>query len=83
MKKKEHPMEHAHHREHIPWILWPFVALWRLLAGIITVTGRLVAMILGVVFMIVGLVLTLTIVGAIVGIPLLIFGFMLILRGFF
>jgi hypothetical protein len=76
-------MTHAHHQEHTPWILWPFVALWRLLAGIITVTGRLVAMILGVVFIIVGLVLTLTIIGAIVGIPLLIFGFMLIIRGFF
>lgn len=66
-----------------PWYLWPFVALWKLVAGIIELTGRLVAAILGLVLMIVGLVLTLTIIGAIVGIPLIIFGFLLIIRGFF
>ena len=32
-----------------PWYLWPFAALWRLVAGIIAVSGRLVAMILGLV----------------------------------
>jgi len=67
----------------IPWYLWPFVALWKLLAGIIELTGRLVAAILGLVLMIVGVILTLTIIGAIVGIPLIIFGFLLIIRGFF
>jgi len=66
-----------------PWILWPFVALWKLVAGIIEMTGRLVAAILGLVLMIVGVILTLTIIGAIVGIPLIIFGFLLIIRGFF
>jgi hypothetical protein len=66
-----------------PWILWPFVALWRLLAFIIELTGRLVAALLGLVFMIVGLVLTVTVIGAVVGVPLIIFGVLLILRGFF
>lgn len=70
-------------RERIPWIAWPFVALWRLIAGIIVVTGRLVAAILGLVLMIVGVILTITVVGAIIGIPLIIFGFMLLIRGFF
>jgi hypothetical protein len=70
-------------RKDTPWYLWPFVALWELLAGIIKLTGRLVAAVLGLVFMIVGVILTLTVIGAIVGIPLLIFGFMLIVRGFF
>ncbi len=64
-------------------LVWPFVALWKLLAGIIEVTGRLVAALVGLVLMIVGLVLTLTIVGAVVGIPLIIFGFLLVIRGFF
>ncbi len=64
-------------------LLLPFVALWKLLAGIIEVTGRLVAAILGLVLMIVGLVLTLTVIGAIIGIPLMIFGFLLVIRGFF
>ncbi|MBM3150801.1 MAG: hypothetical protein FJZ96_01125 [Chloroflexi bacterium] len=65
------------------WYAWPFVALWKLVAGIVTATGRLVAVILGLVLMIVGVVASLTIVGAIVGIPLLILGFLLIVRGLF
>jgi len=66
-----------------PWFLWPFVALWRLLAGIVEVTGRLVAVILGAVLMIVGALVSLTVVGAVVGVPLAILGFLLILRGLF
>ncbi len=76
-------MAHRHHRERIPWILWPIAALWRLIAGIINATGRLVAIILGVVLMIVGGILTLTIVGAIIGLPFVVFGFLLVIRGFF
>jgi hypothetical protein len=59
------------------------VALWRLLAAIVELTGRLVAVILGVVLMIVGAVVTVTVVGAFVGIPLMLFGFMLVVRGLF
>jgi hypothetical protein len=70
-------------RKDTPWYLWPFVALWELLAGIIKLTGRLVAAILGLVLMIVGVILCLTVIGAILGIPLLIFGFLLVIRGFF
>jgi hypothetical protein len=70
-------------KHHTHWLLWPFVALWKLVAGIITLTGRLLAAVLGLVLMIVGLIATVTLVGAIVGIPLIIFGFLLILRGFF
>jgi hypothetical protein len=62
-------------------LLWPFWAMWRFVASIVEVTGRLVAMIIGLVLMIVGLVLTLTIVGGIVGIPLIVFGFLLMIRG--
>jgi hypothetical protein len=66
-----------------PWYLWPFVALWGLVAGIIKVTGRLVAMIMGLVVMIAGVALTATVVGAIIGIPLVVFGFTLAVRGLF
>lgn len=66
-----------------PWLLWPFVALWRLLAGIIQATGRLVAALLGLVLMVVGVVLSLTVIGAFVGVPLIVFGFLLVIRGFF
>ena len=70
-------------RQRTPWILWPFVALWNLVTGILKLTGRLIAMVVGVVLMIVGIALSLTVVGAIVGIPLLIFGFTLTVRGLF
>jgi hypothetical protein len=66
-----------------PWIFWPFVALWRLVTGILALTGRLIAAVLGLVLMVVGLVVSLTIIGAVVGIPLIIFGFMLMLRSIF
>ncbi len=70
-------------KKHIPWYLWPFAALWKLLAVIVEMTGRFVAMVLGVVFIIVGVIISLTIIGAIVGVPLAIIGLLLLLRGMF
>jgi len=70
-------------KRHIPWVLWPFWAIWKLVVGIVTATGRLVAVILGLVFLIVGVVLTVTLVGAIVGIPFIFFGLLLMIRGLF
>ena len=70
-------------KKKIPWLLWPFWALWKLISGIVVFTGRIVAVILGLVFMIAGLIISLTIVGTIVGIPLAIVGFLLTLRGLF
>jgi hypothetical protein len=70
-------------KNHIPWYLWPFVALWKLLAVIVEMTGRFVAMALGIVLIVVGIIISLTIVGAIIGIPLAIVGLLLLLRGMF
>ena len=66
-----------------PWFLWPFVAIWDLITWILQLTARLVAAILGLVFMIVGAILTVTVIGAVVGIPLIIFGFGLMVRSIF
>ncbi|HZQ08908.1 MAG TPA: hypothetical protein VFD70_20175 [Anaerolineae bacterium] len=66
-----------------PWFLMPFVWLWDLVTFIIGLTGRLLAVVLGVVLLIVGILLTLTIIGAIVGIPLFVLGLALIARGLF
>lgn len=71
------------HRKHVPWILYPFWLVWRLVVWIIEATGRLVGAILGLVLMIVGVVVSLTVVGLIVGIPLFIFGVMLVSRSLF
>ncbi len=63
-----------HQEHHVPLLLWPFWAIFKLVTIIIELTGRLVGMILGVVFII---------VGAILGIPLALFGLMLIFRCLF
>ncbi len=70
-------------KQHIPWYLWPFAAIWKLLAVIVEMTGRFVAMVLGIVFILVGVIVSLTIVGALVGIPLAFVGLLLLLRGMF
>ncbi len=67
-------------KKHTPWFLWPFVAIWDLVVTLVVLSGRLVAAILGFVFLLLGAVLTATIVGAIIGIPLAIFGLMLVIR---
>ena len=66
-----------------PWILWPFVAIWRLVALIIEMTGRLVAVLLGAALMLAGVLISLTVIGAVIGVPLALFGFLLVLRGLF
>jgi hypothetical protein len=70
-------------KQPIPWYLWPFTALWKLLSVIVELTGRFVAMVLGIVFIIAGIIVSLTIVGAIVGVPLAFIGLLLLLRGIF
>jgi hypothetical protein len=70
-------------RRRIAWYLWPLVAIWRLVATIVELTGRFVAVLLGFVLLVVGLLVTLTVVGAFIGIPLMLFGILLMLRGLF
>jgi hypothetical protein len=67
----------------VPWILWPFHAIWRLLGLILGLTGRILGVVLGLVLVVVGVVLSLTVVGAAVGVPLAVLGFMLMVRGIF
>ncbi len=67
----------------VPWILWPFYAIWKVLTFILGVTGRILCAILGLALMAAGVGLTLSIVGAIVGVPLASFGFLLTVRALF
>jgi hypothetical protein len=71
----------AENKRRVPLLLWPFKAIWDLVVWIVSLTGRLIAVVLGLVFLLVGGILTATVIGAIIGIPLAIFGFMLIMRG--
>lgn len=67
----------------VPLLLWPFYALWRLLTFVLEAVGRLLCGILGVVLMVFGGLLTVTVVGAAVGIPLAAAGFLLLVRALF
>ena len=66
-----------------PWYVWPFVAVWRLVTWVFELTGRLVAVILGLVLILVGTLLSLSVVGAVIGVPIGGFGILLVLRGLF
>lgn len=67
----------------VPWILWPFYALWKLLTLILNITGRILCALLGIVLMIAGVAISMSIVGAVLGIPLAAFGFLLTVRALF
>lgn len=67
----------------IPVLLWPFYAIWRLVAFVLEIIGRIIGVILGLVMLILGLLVSLTVIGAVVGVPLIILGMLLILRGLF
>jgi hypothetical protein len=71
------------HERHVPWYLWPFAAIWKLIAVIVEMTGRFLAMIIGILLIIVGVIVSLTIIGAIIGVPLAIVGLLLFLKGIF
>lgn len=70
-------------RHRAPWILWPFAAIWDLLAFILQITGRVLALVLGVALLMLGVVLTLTVIGAPLGIPVALLGFLLLVRSLF
>ena len=67
----------------VPILLWPFYAVWRLLTLILNIVGRLLCAILGIGIMIAGVVVTMSIVGAPLGIPLTALGFLLLIRALF
>jgi predicted hotdog family 3-hydroxylacyl-ACP dehydratase len=70
-------------RQRVPLLLWPFYALWRLLTFILRATGRLVCALTGLAMMAVGVAVSLSIIGAPLGIPLVLLGFLLLVRAMF
>lgn len=67
----------------VPILLWPFHAIWRLLTFILNVAGRLLCAVLGLGIMIGGVVITMSVIGAPLGIPLAALGFLLLVRAIF
>jgi hypothetical protein len=67
----------------IPVLLWPFVMLWAFVGFVLRTVGRIVCGVLGLALMAVGVALSLTVVGAIIGVPLTAFGLLLLVRALF
>ena len=67
----------------VPLLLWPFYALWRLLTFVLSATGRLLCGVLGIALIVVGATVTLTIIGAPLGVPLVVLGVLLLVRALF
>ncbi len=67
----------------VPILLWPFYAIWRLLTLILNIVGRLLCALLGLTVMIAGVVITMSVIGAPLGIPLAALGFLLLIRAIF
>ncbi|MDH3429727.1 MAG: hypothetical protein OEM60_12560 [Gammaproteobacteria bacterium] len=67
----------------VPILLWPFYAIWRLLTFILELIGRLLCGLLGTGLMVAGVAITLSVIGAPLGIPLASLGFLLLVRAIF
>ena len=70
-------------KNRVPWILWPFYAVWKLVTIILELTGRILCALLGLAMMAAGVAISLSVVGAVIGIPLAAFGFLLAVRALF
>jgi hypothetical protein len=67
----------------VPILLWPFYAIWRLLTLILNLIGRVISALVGIALMVGGVAITLSVVGAPIGIPLASLGFLLLVRALF
>ena len=67
----------------VPLLLWPFYAVWKLLTFILEVLGRILCALFGIGLMATGVAISLSVIGAPLGIPLAAFGFLLTIRALF
>lgn len=62
---------------------WPILLLWKLVTFTCNAIGILLALFLGSALMVGGYVLTSTIIGALLGLPMMFFGFFLVVRALY
>lgn len=67
----------------VPLILWPFYAVWKLLTLMLEILGRILCALTGIALMATGVAVSLSVIGAPLGIPLAAFGFLLTIRALF
>ena len=70
-------------RRNMPWLLWPFAALWDLLTAVLGLTGRGLGVVLAMALIAVGVLLCLTIAGAPAGVPVAILGVLVMIKCLF
>ncbi len=61
-------------------VFWPVLALWRVVGETVLILGRTVALVVGLALLAVGGALAMTVVGAVLGVPLLLLGAAMITR---
>lgn len=66
-----------------PLILWPVVAIWKIITKLVELTGILIALLVGFVLMVAGAILSMTVVGAVIGLPLMFIGAMITIRAIY
>ena len=76
-------MRQANEQNHVPCLLWPFWAIWKLAKGILKLTGRVLSVVFGFILVVIGIIISMTVIGAIIGVPLAGLGVLLIIRGLF
>ncbi|MBQ3201243.1 MAG: hypothetical protein IJB22_04905 [Clostridia bacterium] len=64
-------------------LFWPFKMLWSFVGVVFLAIGKLMSLLLGLLITVIGAVLCATLVGAIVGIPLIILGVTMMVRSLF
>jgi len=67
----------------VPILLWPFYAIWRLLTLVLEIVGRMLCALIGIALMVAGTAITITVLAAPIGIPVAVFGFLLVVRALF
>lgn len=67
----------------VPLLLWPFYAVWRMLTFVLELVGRVVCGVLGLALMGAGILITVTVLAAPLGIPVAALGFLLLVRAIF
>ena len=70
-------------KNNVPFLLWPFYAVWRLLTFVLEFVGRVFCGVLGLALMFAGIMITVTVLAAPVGIPVAALGFLLLVRAIF
>ena len=64
-------------------LTWPFRMVWRFIGIVFLGIGKLLSMLLGVILAAIGVALCCTIIGAIIGVPLVVLGVAMFLRSLF